>query len=69
MRLLHREAKEAAAAAAGSDLSTPLKGELCLLSTLGVNGGGEEAAAGGEGRKRVIISADRANFLSTVSGR
>lgn len=48
MRLLHREAKEAAAAAAGSDLSTPLKGELCLLSTLGVNGGGE----GGEGEKK-----------------
>lgn len=49
-----------------SDSTTALRGELCLLSTLGVNGGG---GGGGGGRKRVIISADRANFLSTVSGR
>lgn len=52
-----------------ADLSTPLRA-LSLVNSEGERrwqGGG--GGGGGEGRTRVIISADRANFLSTVSGR
>lgn len=56
-----------------SDLLISLTGELCLSSDCQgaqwrrKEGGG--GALGDREKKRVVISADRAYFLSTVSGR
>lgn len=48
-----------------SDLLIFLTGELCLSSDDRKKGGPRDKGGGGQ----VVISADRAYFLSTVSGR